>query len=341
MDDRHQKGFNMSNQLVKQEVFEQELFLENIPWVESPFFEEMLEKSPYSEKVKEQIRFFSEKGYLVINPEVDHFDHVSKTIIDSLADQQQKHGSRVQDAWRYQSEIKKIACHANILEWLKILYQREPIPFQTLNFCKGTEQATHSDLIHFSCVPARFMAGVWFALEDVDANNGALHYFPGSHKLPVFDLHDIGMSKSSLRNRENQYRQYELFVKKLMAKSNFKKETVAIKKGSCLIWSANLFHGGDPIVDKSRTRHTQVTHYYFENCRYYNPLYSDVYLGDVAWKKITNIRDGKMVDHHYNKKKVSLPLKISARYFVENFLQNNQIGRQIFSKAKQLLTKSR
>lgn len=330
----------MQQQKIKQEVRDQELFLENIPWVESPFFDEMLEKCPYSDRVKEQIRFFSKNGYLVINPEIDHFNLISSSIIDSLADIQKREGSRVQDAWRFQDEIKRLACHPTILEWLKILYQREPVPFQTLNFSKGTEQATHSDLIHFSCVPARFMAGVWFALEDVDANNGALHYYRGSHKLPVFDLHDIGLSKSSLRNRDNQYKKYEQFVKKLMEKSKLKKETISIKKGSCLIWSANLFHGGDPIVDKSRTRHTQVTHYYFENCRYYNPLYSDVYLGDIAWKKITNIRTGKMIGHTYNQKPVQLPLKINLRYFVENYLRNNKMGREIFSKAKKFLTKS-
>lgn len=315
--------------------------LENIPWVESPFFEEILEKSSYSEKIKQQIRFFSENGYLVINPEVEDFDHVSKDIIQNLSEQQSKYGSRVQDAWRYESNIKALACHPRILEWLKILYGRAPIPFQTLNFCKGTEQATHSDLIHFSSVPARFMAGVWFALEDVDKNNGALHYYPGSHKLPVFDLHDIGMSKSTLKNRESQYRAYETFVKKLMEKSHFKKETIEIKKGSCLIWSANLFHGGDPIVDKSRTRHTQVTHYYFDECRYYNPLYSDVFLGDMAWKQVTNICTGKPVPHMYNKKQVSLPLKIRARYFLENLLQNNKTGRDLYIKTKKILTGSK
>lgn len=320
---------------------EQDLILENIPWVESPFFDELLEKSPYSDKVREQIRFFSEKGYLVINPEFENFEAISNDIIQSLSEQQRKHGSRVQDAWRYQANVKKLAVHSKILEWLKILYQREPIPFQTLNFCKGTEQATHSDLIHFSCVPGRFMAGVWFALEDVDKNNGALHYYPGSHKLPVFDLHDIGMSKSTLKNRESQYKVYEKFVKKLMEKSNLKKETIEIKKGSYLIWSANLFHGGDPIVDKSRTRHTQVTHYYFDQCRYYNPLYSDVYLGDIAWKQITNICTGETVPHSYNKKQVQLPLKIRMRYSLENFLQNNKLGREFFVRAKKILTKSK
>jgi hypothetical protein len=320
---------------------EQEISLENIPWVESPFFEDLLEKSPYNDRIREQIRFFSEKGYLVVDPEIENFDAISSDIIQSLSDQQRKYGSRVQDAWRYQASVRKLACHPKVLEWLKILYRREPIPFQTLNFCKGTEQATHSDLIHFSCVPGRFMAGIWFALEDVDKNNGALHYYPGSHKLPVFDLHDIGLSKSTLKNRDNQYKLYEMFVKKLMQKSNFVKETVEIKKGSFLIWSANLFHGGDPIVDKSRTRHTQVTHFYFDECRYYNPLYSDVYLGDIAWKQITNIRTGDTVPHCYNKKQIQLPLKIRTRYFLENALQNSKWGRSLYTTTKRLLTKKR
>lgn len=316
-----------------------EFFIENLPWTESPFFEELLEKAPYDQDIKEKIRFYSENGYLIINPEIENFETIAFDIIHSLKAQQEKHGSRVQDAWRYQDSVKTLACLPKIQHWLKILYQREPIPFQTLNFSKGTEQATHSDLIHFSSVPARFMAGVWFALEDVDQNNGALHYYPGSHKLPIFDLHDIGMSKSTLKNRNSQYKIYENFVKKLMTNSQFKKETIAIKKGSCLIWSANLFHGGDPIVDKSRTRHTQVTHYYFDQCRYYNPLYSDIYLGDIAWKKITNIHTGKSMPHAYNKKIIPLPLKTHARYFLENVLQRNKIGREIFARMKQLFKK--
>lgn len=329
----------MSPSFEKVSATQEELSMENIPWVESPFFEDLLKKSQYSDKIKDQINFYSNWGYLIINPEIENFDAIANDIIQSLKHQQSTHGSRVQDAWRYQVNARKLACHPKILEWLKILYQREPIPFQTLNFSKGTEQKTHSDLIHFNCVPARFMAGVWFALEDVDKNNGALHYYPGSHKLPVYDLYDMGMSKSTLKNRDSQYKIYEHFVKKLMEKSHLKKETIEIKKGSCLIWSANLFHGGDPIIDRSRTRHTQVTHYYFDQCRYYNPLYSDVYLGDIAWKKIINIRTGTSVPHTYNKKQVQLPLKIRTRYFFENFLQSNKMGREIFLKIKKLLTK--
>src|SRR5215207_9806689 len=75
---------------------------------------------------------------------------------------------------------------------LQELYQRKPLPFQTLNFPVGTEQQPHSDTIHFNSIPAGFMCGVWIALEDMDENNGTLIFYPQSHKLPEATMRDAG-----------------------------------------------------------------------------------------------------------------------------------------------------
>src|SRR4051812_47043204 len=100
----------MMGQQLAQEFVQGEpnLFLENIPWVESPFFEDLLEKSPYNDSIKQQISFYSTNGYLVLNPEIENFDSIAKDIIHNLSPQQNKYGSRVQDAWRYQDNIKKL-----------------------------------------------------------------------------------------------------------------------------------------------------------------------------------------------------------------------------------------
>lgn len=313
--------------------------MESIPWVESPFFEELLDSSELDSDTKEKVRFFSENGYLVIDPKIEQFDQISSTIIQTLA-KEQSTDSRVLDSWGYVPETKYLASCPAILKWLEILYGRQPIPFQTLNFKHGTQQATHSDLVHFNSFPQRFMAGVWFALEDVDSENGPLHYYPKSHKLPVYELHDIGLKKSSLKNRNDQYSQYEVFVQNLMNKLKFDKKTVHMKKGEALIWAANLFHGGDPIRDSSRTRHSQVTHYYFENCRYYCPLYSDVYLEDICWKEICDIRTGKKVPHKYLGSHVQVPMTQRIRYFMERQLRSNEMSRKLMQKIKKLLTSS-
>ena len=73
-----------------------------------------------------------------------------------------------------------------------------------------------------------------------------------------------------------------------------------MKKGRAFIWSANLFHGGSPIRDKSRSRHSQVTHYYFRNCMYYTPLTSAPHLGKYYMRKVRHIATGEVVPQFYN-----------------------------------------
>jgi hypothetical protein len=80
-------------------------------------------------------------------------------------------GLRIQDAWQTVPEVKRLATNPEILRLLADLYGRRAIPFQALNFPVGTQQHFHTDSVHFSCCPERFMAGVWVALEDIDSTN--------------------------------------------------------------------------------------------------------------------------------------------------------------------------
>ncbi|MGJ8688470.1 MAG: phytanoyl-CoA dioxygenase family protein [Gammaproteobacteria bacterium] len=203
---------------------------------------------------------------------------------------------RAQDEWRNTPEVKALACNKFVIEKLKKLYGREPIPFQTLNFPIGTHQNTHSDTVHFHSFPQRWMCGVWVALEDIDENKGPLHYYPGSHRLPVLSLEDVGVSVAKVRSgfrkskAEKIYQQYELAIQELIELSGIEKKTLCIEKGDMLIWSANLLHGGDPILKHDSTRFSQVTHYYFEGCKYYTPLTSDLMNGKIEYRNnIVNI----------------------------------------------------
>lgn len=271
----------------------------NLPWVDSPFFETLLNQCTLDETTKKQVKHFADYGYLIIDPEIEDFERLSEQIIHELEPHYKGLG-RIQDGWTINDAVKKLAIAPKILSILRILYQREPIPFQTLNFPKGTEQSTHSDTIHFHCVPARFMCGVWVALEDIDAYNGPLHYYPGSHKLPIFNLNHLGLSGSYQSFPYEYYSLYEDLVQGLISNGGFKKVDISVKKGQALIWAANLFHGGSPILDPNRSRHSQVTHYYFSDCIYYTPLLSDPFLKRIYMKKITNIITGEVVPHFYN-----------------------------------------
>jgi hypothetical protein len=49
-----------------------------------------------------------------------------------------------------------------------------------------------------------------------------------------------------------------------------------------VIWAANLLHGGSLQRNKQRSRHSQVTHYFFEGCKYYTPILST--RDQITWR---------------------------------------------------------
>ena len=151
----------------------------------------------------------------------------------------------------------------------------------------------------FQSDPPGFMCGVWVALEDMDLDNGTLVYYPGSHKLPVPTWEEIGEALGEPIEREayDSYAEFmqardrfnEEFAQLMIERHNLEPEYATIRKGQAMIWSTNLLHGGSVQKDHSRTRHSQVTHYFFEGCRVYTPLRME---GDhVFWEYPVWIRD--------------------------------------------------
>ena len=288
----------------------------NMPWVDSPFFERTFSQLNLDNETRKLVKQFAEKGYVIIDDlGIENITEIIDSIVKDLTHIYGEKGKiksawiyhdRIQDAWTFNQDVKKIASAPQIINLLKILYQREPIPFQTLNFRFGTEQSTHSDSIHFSSVPARFMCGVWVALEDIDANNGPLHYYPGSHKLPIFELNDLGITGSYQNKPYDIYPVYEEFLQSLIEDNGLKKVELYVKKGQALIWAANLLHGGSKVLDKNRTRYSQVTHYYFSDCMYYIPLLSDPFISRIHFKEVKNIITEEVVNHIYNGEKIKI-----------------------------------
>jgi ectoine hydroxylase-related dioxygenase (phytanoyl-CoA dioxygenase family) len=176
---------------------------------------------------------------------------------------------RVQDAWVVSEHVKAIATAPAVLALLREAYGREPRAFQTINFRSGSQQRPHSDAMHFNSEPSGFMCGIWLALEDIHEDSGPLVYYPGSHRLAEFTMGDVEAAADSPEHAD-----YEDFIEAMIAREGLEPRYATIRKGQALIWSANLLHGGAPQTDPARTRWSQVTHYFFEGCRYWKPLAS-------------------------------------------------------------------
>jgi phytanoyl-CoA dioxygenase PhyH len=256
------------------------------PWFLSPTFEQALAERRLDPEVEIKVRSFAERGYVILDDlGFDDFDGFADRLQSDLEPLHEGgRYNRIMDAWTVSDPVRELATSPRILGFLEVLYGRRPVPFQTLNFLRGSQQPTHSDAYHFHSYPKHFMCGVWVAFEDTDDENGPLHYYPGSHRLPDYDFLCPG----------DEGELHEFVEREVIPGRGLTKELGYLKRGQALIWAANLLHGGDPVTKPERTRKSQVTHCYFDGCSYYTPFRSDFARGKVFFRQITDVTTGKL-----------------------------------------------
>ena len=281
----------------------------NIPACESPFREEYAQRESLSSEDRAQLESVAKDGYVILDLQGDDFESLAAQVLADMAPRYPAGEHRVHDAWYFSEAVRQLAAHPEVLRLLRMLYGRRPIPFQTLNFDIGTQQPSHSDTIHFHCTPARFMCGVWVALEDIDENCGALRVHPGSHRLPDFDMLDLGLPPDA-----GHYQQYEDLVRWMLEAEGYEGRTVTLKKGQAIVWTANLYHGGSEIRKPGSTRHSQVTHYYFEDCLYYFPMGSERMGGKTCWREVIDLGQKCFVPHSYRGERTHIEMENVLRY---------------------------
>ena len=275
--------------------------LPGVPIVESPFFPVLSQAFAGDKELQRVASDLNRDGFAVFDfPDADLDAHAAalKADLDQYYDweswRRNGGGMRIHDAWKFHPRVRSIATNARVLELLSRIYGRRAWPFQTLNFPVGTEQHYHSDSVHFSSAPERFMCGVWLALEDVHEDAGPLLYYPGSHKWPIYTHEHLGLCAAQQPGIPGQAT-FEPLWRELVQLTGIQPKRFLARKGQALIWAANLLHGGDVHRDRGRTRHSQVTHYYFEDCTYYTPMHTDPFYGSIAYRRLVDISTGNDV----------------------------------------------
>lgn len=274
--------------------------LPGVPSVESPFWEQIFDAMdpPLSADWQRIARELNHNGFAIFEFPDAEFDVRAEAIKHNLQGKydwerwqsngyERQDGLRIQDAWSFDDNVKSLATNTTVQQLLSVLYGRRAWPFQTLNFPVGTQQHFHSDAVHFNSVPERFMCGVWVALEDIDADSGPLVYYPGSHRWPIYVNEHIGLQKDAIQGS------FEPLWEQLIELQNVQPVRFCAKKGQALIWAANLLHGGCRQADSSKTRWSQVTHYYFDHCAYYTPLLSQPFAGRIYYRDMLDISTSK------------------------------------------------
>lgn len=283
--------------------------LPGLPLIESPLFPVLAPAQGFTDEEVRIAADLHDKGYAVLNfPDPDitaRIDRIKAHLgprygIDFAASSSDKTQGerRIQDAWKEDEDVRAIAANRRIIDLLSKLYGRSAFPFQTLNFPVGTQQDVHSDAVHFSSLPERFMCGVWLAMEDVGPDAGPLFYYPGSHRWPIMTNALIGRRGfgSDLGSAQDPYGPA---WSALCNASGAQQEVFLAKKGQALIWCANLLHGGSRQTDPRLTRWSQVTHYYFDDCIYYTPAFSDEAVGQLDLREPLSIISNQAKNSQY------------------------------------------
>lgn len=299
----------------------------NTPWVESPFFKDILATKQLSEKDQKIAIDYNENGFIVIpnlitESEIEAIksDMDSKGYNPEFKMDNQRDSVRIQDLWMYSENTKNVACNTEIVAVLKMLYDREPIPFQTLNFRVGSQQRAHSDTIHFSSIPAKFMCGVWVALEDITPENGAVFYYPKSQNLPEYNFSHF--KSTPVDTAYSDYIEYEDFIEKIIEVYQFEKKPFYAKKGDVLIWSSNIIHGGSKVLNVDLSRYSMVTHYYFKDCIYYTPMLSNMVTNELFLRNnLVDIKTGNKVKQSFNGTEIQSFKTAPDKYILNDRMQ--------------------
>lgn len=225
---------------------------------------------------KESALHYDDNGYMILRNFIstDDADKINNEIEKLMQNGTLKfiYGGKLMFAIHHSEIIKNIGNNKNLLDFLSVLLDGQAKLFQSINFINGSQQKTHSDSIHMTTYPLGGLLGVWIALEDVDETNGALHYIPGSHKLPYFLNSDYENEGDAVRLGKKSYKAYEEFLGNKVKELGLKKEIFRAKKGDVLIWHANILHGGEPHTDKNKTRKSLVYHFFDENSVCYHEV---------------------------------------------------------------------
>jgi ectoine hydroxylase len=179
---------------------------------------------------------------------------------------------KIMFAFKQSALLKKIVSDERITKLFEFIFQQPVIPFQSINFLKGSQQCAHSDSIHMTTYPLGYLSAAWFALEDIDDKNGSLFYYPGSHKLPYVLSPDFDHKSGLLQLDPDTNSRYEERMAAIIATGNLVKTDFYASKGDVFLWHANLIHGGNAIADMSRTRKSMVVHYFARNVIKYHEI---------------------------------------------------------------------
>ncbi len=256
-------------------------------WIDRTDFAQQLAKRERSGRLTKeqaaQVRAFAESGFLIIRGAVsaEACDRFSNDITEAWQKGDERllvhlsgEGSsrpltagsprvqaRVVDSYVYFHSALELLLSDSITSFLRIVFEDDPLLFQSLSFDMGSEQGLHQDTAYVVVSSPLELAAAWIALEDVREGSGELTYIPGSHRLPEYHFSGNFKHWNPQRDPKEQHDEWSSSLRPKAETMGLKPEVFRPRKGDALIWAADLAHGGSLVKDRALTRRSLVGHF--------------------------------------------------------------------------------
>ena len=251
-------------------------------WIDRSDWREELRRRRLSPEKAALATRFAETGYVILPQAcdlaaIDAFQHaVAKAFREGNSSVlYQKHrssetlpltgpvdrlGTRIVDAYGALPQSLDLFTTPALMDFLKLIFDENPLLFQSLSFDQGSQQGLHQDTAYVVVKPPLELAACWIALEDVQEGSGELMYAPGSHRLPDWPFQPDRKHWEPTTDRPESHKEWSA---SLVAYANGPGglQTFLPKKGDILVWHADLAHGGSPVKRPELTRQSLVGHF--------------------------------------------------------------------------------
>ncbi|MFM0145485.1 phytanoyl-CoA dioxygenase family protein [Paraburkholderia sp. RL18-085-BIA-A] len=128
---------------------------------------------------------------------------------------------------------------------------------------QGSTRTAERDAPKFCTEPEHLHMDVWFALEDMDGQNGPLTLVPKAHALPELDraaiLRSVYHGGGDIDPESPElWNAYQAELRKQYEQAGLAEENILVRKGDVVIRHPDMPHGEARASDPQRTRHALV-----------------------------------------------------------------------------------
>ena len=252
-------------------------------WVDRDDWRQQITARHLTSEQINQIEFFVRNGFIILHaaatPEkVDAFRRKIETSFREgnkdvlyqrhdgydtlpLSQPEDRLGVRVVDSFVPFAEALDLFSSPSLIAFLQLIFDADPLLFQSLSFDQGSQQGLHQDTAYVVVDQPLELAACWIALEDIQPGSGELMYVPGSHRLPDWNFGGDRKHWVATEDGKEPHDDWARHLTQHAKDSQYGVQYFLPKKGDILVWHADLAHGGAPVKNPDLTRQSLVGHF--------------------------------------------------------------------------------